>query len=858
MGSGSGPRSYDRFGSPLLVGLSMYATNEFRTLSPFGGSEIFKRGFLFDRLFQNLVVAQDTYDNRGTAVTVGRAVEAYYNPMMLGVLRLDGIRWDADSRRNRFSFLTSRISEPLRVFELSRPLDFVTYLYGGHWETQLGSVVRFSASYVNSHITDTLIKRGNGSFRKGTFPTNLNRPEFIYIAFSDDSPEDGFGARIHFVEMYVNSQLRQDIIPEIRKSPNAVSSGQNRRFISEQLRLEDIAHVRQRQSWLPRTMANGTNRSLASLFLLGGNLFDDGFNLDGTAEVLEASGTDIVLFRFSVPREARDISFRVLAGNDYAIDIGAAMGWGGVSGRTWNDFHSVARANGNPKDETNLQWVEFDYGMPTGLEVYGAEATLSLSGLEIRGDYSISNHHTLFPIPSNFGRRHTLDARAYSVVVGRDLNRFEFNAEIFRVPPDYQTSFFFWDDGRRLDLAEYQLVNDNDDLDPWPDSWEHEDPLSLVFQRDITKATPESRFNLNPGSLRDVGFGVVPGLDENGDGIIDTNVNDNLIPDYEEPFLMYYVESEDFVYGDDFNNNGVVDSRENDNKPDYPYERDSEGQHLFVDYDQGPNLTVTVGAHDVGQIAGPGSNRTLYAKLEYHRSLPIGLALDIYHRIKRVKDDIPDPLYQYVSNPLALGNYDIKLQSDELAFRNSWATLTFAQFKYRRIKQLNLQTTWRYALNRRLRTTFGDDEEQGEGNDWSLAVVNRADYAWEPIDNFVMTPMVKFGVRREDSSVFRGTIVDERVFAPILRADYTLTEKTVIRAGVQGLPFLKHRFRNDTASYKKFDAWHYILALQNNSSYIGYRISMNLGFRKSIVDNIGLRLQDEVETSEFFFHVRTN
>ena len=53
-------RTYDPFGATLLKGLDLYRTNEYRTLSPFGGSTIFKDN-LYRDLFQNLVVANDTY-----------------------------------------------------------------------------------------------------------------------------------------------------------------------------------------------------------------------------------------------------------------------------------------------------------------------------------------------------------------------------------------------------------------------------------------------------------------------------------------------------------------------------------------------------------------------------------------------------------------------------------------------------------------------------------------------------------------------------------------------------------------------------------------------------------------------------
>ena len=854
-------RTYDPFGATLLKGLDLYRTNEYRTLSPFGGSTIFKDN-LYRDLFQNLVVANDTYRGWGTAFTVGRAVEAYYNPMMLGVLRMNGIRWDADSRRNRFSVLATRVSEPLRLFALSRPLDFVTYLYGGHWETQLGSILRFGASYVNTHMTDSLVKRGEGSFRKGVFPGNLISPQSIYIAVTDDSPEDGVGGgRVHAIEMYVNGELSQTL-PEIRKVSDALRVGQNARFVSERMRVEDLPHARQRQSWLPRVM------NFPSIALLNGSLFDVGEVLDGEMGPLEANGFDVLLYRFEVPQEVLgedgmaasldDISFRILVANDYAIDIGTPISWHGIQGRTWDDWRNVTRANGNPRDESNLRWVDFGHGFPTGLEMWGAQADLTWIGFEVHGDYSISNHHLLFPVSGNAGARNTLDAQAYSIVGKRAFENFDLNFEVFKVPPDYRTSFSYWDDGKALRLKEFQLIDDNDDLDPWPDSWEHEDPLSLIFQDDITLSTPESRENLEPASLRDIGFGVFPGLDDNGDGIIDTNVNDNLLPDYVEPFLMYYVESEEFVYGDDFNNNGVVDSRENDNKPDYPYERDSEGQHFFITFRPRPNLKLTFGGHDVDQLAGSGQNQAFYTKVEYNRRLGWDVYLDLHHRTKRVKDDIPDPLYEYVSNPIVRGNYEIKLRHDPLNYLNSWASLSFAKFSYKGIDYMNLNSTWRYENNRRLRKTTDDGIIQNQGTDWSLAVVNRIDYGWEPIARLVVTPMLKLSYRREDSSIFQGTIEDAMTFAPIMRVDYTLTENTILRGGIQGLPFLRHRYRNNSASFQDFDAWHYILAFQNNSSYIGYQVSMNLGLRKSFIDNVGSATVGEVETSEFFLQVRTN
>ena len=75
---------------------------------------------------------------------------------------------------------------------------------------------------------------------------------------------------------------------------------------------------------------------------------------------------------------------------------------------------------------------------------------------------------------------------------------------------------------------------------------------------------------------------------------------------------------------------------------------------------------------------------------------------------------------------------------------------------------------------------------------------------------------------------------------------------------IQGFPFFKHRLRDGVAASNGFNAWHYIIGFQNSSSYTGYRISMNLGWRKSHIDFVNSSSTGTVATSEFFLQVRTN
>ena len=94
---------------------------------------------------------------------------------------------------------------------------------------------------------------------------------------------------------------------------------------------------------------------------------------------------------------------------------------------------------------------------------------------------------------------------------------------------------------------------------------------------------------------------------------------------------------------------------------------------------------------------------------------------------------------------------------------------------------------------------------------------------------------------------------------PIVRLDYRASERTVIRAGLQGLPFFKHRWRNQVDPFEDFDARHWILVLQTRDNYVGYDLSFLLGFRSSRFKFLELEEPegDPTErTSEMFLQIR--
>ena len=147
----------------------------------------------------------------------------------------------------------------------------------------------------------------------------------------------------------------------------------------------------------------------------------------------------------------------------------------------------------------------------------------------------------------------------------------------------------------------WQLVDDNEDGDAYPDR----------------------RIGNLPGLIHDAKAydidGVFPGQDEDRDGTPRTNRNLNTVPDYEEPFLMFDIEPNEYIYGLDRNNNDEPDFREDDGAVDYPYDYDQRGYHLFGQLDLTRRWKLAVGLHRVDEVEGGGRNHSSYAILSFRR-----------------------------------------------------------------------------------------------------------------------------------------------------------------------------------------------------------------------------------------------
>ena len=565
---------------------------------------------------------------------------------------------------------------------------------------------------------------------------------------------------------------------------------------------------------------------------------------------MEVTGTDLLIYRFEIPGAARDLRYRLRVSGDYSIDVGASYGFQGGGEPRWDDWHNAARAAGNVTDGSNLAWVTVDYGFPTGLAQYGSNLTVRWLGATVDGAYVLNERRFQFP---HDGRRRADDTVAWYARLSRKAAGWRLGLEYVDMPAAFETSMPVWLSGGNK-LLRYDLVEDNDDGDEWPDVVEHWDVLDPAWSEvyrsssdpDPDAQVPQPRWDYQLGG----GRGVFPGLDADDDATVDVNVNRNHIPDYAEPFFMYGAEPDEFVYGDDFNNNGGVDERENDNKPDYPYDRDQRGYHALLGLGPAPGLDLVVGRYDLRQRAGAGRNEVSYAEFGYGLTREGTGGMRLNYRLRRVRDDIPNPLYQHAFDQTSRAEVVYRLRPDGLLMANSLVHTAFLEGRYTGVRGLEVVNAVKCEWNLR---RAGAGAVPGDVREYAL--VSKADYAWVR-GPLTLSPMAKLLLLRREAPGRLLASVHVWDLFPILRADYRLSSGTVLRAGVQGVPGFRHLHRNRRAGGEDFDARHYLAAVQTTGNYSGYDVSVNMGARSSRAARVSLPRRPVERFTEFFIQVR--
>jgi hypothetical protein len=870
---------YGPMGDYLTTGYDLYGWEETRTPGQEYGSGIFKPNEMYDhpweKVYNAVAVMKDGYGDWGFTFLAGDNLIARLSPLTLSMTDFNGARFDLVLSKFKATAMASRVERPhtyqevpnIWAIEKTHFADDSTLLWGGRLETDLG-LGSLGLNVANSHVYRST---QNGNSLKGVLRPDQPVMDFVIVRFSDDSPDDGVGgAHLQYVRFIVNGEVRADIVPlvvsnaaGIRPQVGTLSAATGRfRHVDYTLFPGHRRFYRGRDDvplfsdyFVRRDHELGED--ISAVANLKGIV--ENFQIESAAGMLAADGDKEIAFIFDVSQEPAvdSVEIEVLLGNDYKVDV-ATLYEVNARGRTYHSRYSATfykpalRSRDNVQDLTNLKQRRFQVGEDTGVFIYSADAHVTLPGLEVNAEYARSALYSRYPAQesgatmTDASPRYSLKDDAYFVNATHWFESGRLGVEAFSMNPDFTTSYrTFLDEesfghtnllGMLNETVYWDLVEDNDDGDRFPDR----------RIGNIVGFTNDSRdFDLD---------GVHLAQDEDNDGFPDTNRDGDQIPDYEEPFLMYDVEPNSFVYGLDRNNNDEPDIREDDGQVDYPYDPDQRGYHFFGQFDLTPQLSFAAGHYSVNEIAGAGRTQSTYALLTLDiRDIGGRRLFFLENNLRRVRDDIRDEFVALDETPVrnmhfsfrgltnrldTLGTlfalpplFESRFVPDILHYQNSYVNETYMDLRLNPISTLKVDQKVRARFNWQQGGELYNKIFQQEGRLDFWTSVTRVEFArsWGKLK---VTPQYKLMfLRLRDQE--RGTnLLSEIRSIPILRVEYPLMQRTSLRAGFQGIGPIPYRLTDDTAdrnSYKQRTAF---VTITNRSGYFGYELVTIFGLNK--------------------------
>jgi hypothetical protein len=903
-------------GDYLITGYPLYEWLETRAPEQPWGSSIFKDvGFQYNTsspwvtVFDNVVLARDGYGGWGYTAMVGDALIARFSPLTLSKTNFNGMRVDISTPYLKFTVLGSRIERPHSYLHTVPAggwffddkfylADNSTLLAGSRLQLDLG-VLNLGLNWVNHHLYQSA---NPGNSLKGRLRPDQPLIDWLVVRFSDDSPEDGLGgAVVQDVRLIVNGEVRDDLKPQAVRNHRGITPqvGRFSRATGE-FRTANYVNPTSDPAFEGNTYYRDREIPLFADYLyrldheaaidVSGDTNLDGllssFSVESPQNILRADGEEQLAFLFDLSGEPQveSVEMEALLGNDYRVEVAFLYSFDPRA----NTYHAryissyyatVLQAKGNVQDLSNQRHVRVKFGENTGQFVYSADVNLRLAGLEVHGEYARSSLYSRYPaqaagIPQlDASPRFSNRGEAYFLNATRWFGGFRVGGEYFSVNPEFSTemrNYLAWDDymwlthfaGLTNRTIYWQLVDDNEDGDRYPDR----------------------RVGNLPGLLNDTKAydidGVFLGQDENNDGTPEINRNLNLLPDYDEPFLMYDVEPNIYAYGLDRNNNNEPDHREDDGVVDYPYYYDERGYHLFGQWNLTRHWSLGAGRYRIGQIDGNGRNRSTYALLSYlregldRRESSASLRRIFFeNRFRRVQDDIPNEFTTVDDIPLRGGGFagrgvrfanfrsnappiwSSRFRPDLLSFQDSYVNDTYLEGILRPWPSLNVVQKVRLRLNwqqgGQLRPGIFQRDRRLDFWTW----VTRLDYTWS-LGKLSVTPQYKIMLLRLSDRQQNEDLLAEVRSIPILRLQYLLLPRTTLRAGLQGMGPLPYRRDDQIADRNSQERRTSFITLTNRSRYFGYDLYTIVGMSNDQLDfDAEIQRFREYETRSFF--VRT-
>lgn len=811
------------------------------------------------------VLTESTKDWTLSAIA-SPVIRAKLTPLTMSIPNMNGFKADFQSANYQASILSSQV-----VSLGEDRIHGYVMLRGGQIKRKFGALT-LGANYSNMY--NQIFTRDGGTNFKGTVDDYTPTPIYYAVRVVDDSPQNGNGPEIISVMLKVDGVSRPDIKPFVlldnldRELITAVDSKTQQNYLDyssafygealtfDQLTTDERSPKYLDYLYMKEYLQGNNTKALTDNFSL--DLAKSYYKVvDSGKSPLKVNGKQYAVYIFDLGKigtKVKRVQAEVTVSGDYRIQtsqIFTKKVTGGHDAVGENMTHysaeywrTMAQADGNPKDGSNLRTVTVDFGYEVGNTIYGFDAQFNYLGLKMTGEYVTNVHYYMFAddvpgtgMPQNEpqditkrkGHRSSQTDNAYYFTLQKDYNKFGLAGEVFKMGKYYRPymNVFLAGDrsGQYLNVNDRNntlrmtMIEDNDDNDQYPDTQFKSKAMSYGLQ-----------------SLDDPD-GVFPGNDLNHDGIPDNDKNFNNTPDYNEPFLMFDVDPDEFVFGDDYNNNSIPDFREDDMKYDTPYDLNRMGHHFYLRYSPSENINFYSGSMRTKSVAFDERTFDDYLKASFkYDFLAVGNFYAEY-RFEKIKDNIQD---KYVVVPLEriekrgpwyrYSFYNRDLYYDEVEYKNSNVNKVFLESRLRAIPSVTIENHLKYEINDQIEGSLYDETFQPADKLTTLALVNKVAYS-KQFRNFVFSPGIKFRLYKKGRSESLNPLSHYYMRIPLIYVKYIVSPKTDIIFGSEGFKGLELAYKDFIVDRNNFKRVTYSVQISNRTNYFGFEVWGGIGYK---------------------------
>ena len=575
---------------------------------------------------------------------------------------------------------------------------------------------------------------------------------------------------------------------------------------------------------------------------------------------ITVNGTQYVVYIFdlsTINGVVKRVQAELTVSGDYRVDVSQIFTKKTTPGKDQvgdnfmhykaQSWRTMAEADGKVKDNANLRTIKIDFGYEVANSIYGMDAHFNYLGFKVDGEFVRNTHYYMFSdniigfgTPQNVlsdltkreGHRSSQSDNAYYITMQKDWNKFGLGGELFRMGKFYRPYMnYFIPEGIsgsdqvniRNNEVRFSMIEDNDDDDQYPDT---NYQTASMANRVQSLADPD---------------GVFPGNDLDYDGIPDNDKNFNNVPDYSEPFFMFDVDQDEFVFGDDNNFNSIPDFREDDMKYDTPYELERQGHHFYLKFAPQKNVNFIVGSSKINGVATETRTNNNYFKTNLNYDfLSVGNIFAEY-RYERVEDNVQDKYVVVPTETIKKGMawyqyspYSRELFYDEVEYRNSAVQKLFVESRVRAVPSITLENHIKYESNRQLEGIMYDETFQPKDTITTFAMVNKLIYtkAW---GNWTFSPGMKLRFYKKGRSESLNPLDHYLMRIPLVTLKYKVSPKTIVTIGAQGFKGLELQYNDYIIAHNDYKQTNYIIQVENRTTYFGFDIWGAFGCK---LDNI--------------------